>query len=78
MKDADTAAQEPCTKQLVLTVAKKPKFRSSQLKADRSTVGNATKNTGSINLIIFLTAFYHLFYFSDNFVICSVNMQDIT
>jgi len=64
MKDADTAAQEPCTKQFVLTVAKNVKFRSSQLKADRSTVGNATKNTGSINLIIFLvTILLHFLFF---------------
>jgi len=64
MKDADTAAQGQCTKQLVLTVAKNVKFRSSPRKADRSTVGIVTKNTGSINLIIFLvTILLRLFIF---------------
>jgi hypothetical protein len=54
MKDADTAAQEQCTKQFVLTVAKNVKSHSNPQKADRSTVENVTKNIGSINLIIFL------------------------
>jgi hypothetical protein len=54
MKDADTAAQEQCTKQFVLTVAKNVKSHLNPQKADRSTVENVTKNIGSINLIIFL------------------------
>lgn len=64
MKDVGTAAQGQCTKQCVLIVAKNVKFRSSPRKADRSTVGIVTKNTGSINLIIFLvTILLHLFIF---------------
>jgi len=51
MKDADLAAQEQCTKLLVLTAAKKRKFRSSQLRGGQSIVEIAIKNIGDINPI---------------------------